>query len=275
MAGIPLHAVLEHMRLLRGVSDAAHRSDRELLRSFVTRNDHDAFAAVLTRHAPLVWGVCRRVLGHQQDAEDAFQATFLILARRAGSAQWQSSVGGWLYTVAHRLAVRARKQAGRRRACESEASRVPRAEASLRELTAVVDEELRRLPAKYREPLLLHYLEGATAEEAAQQLGLSRGTFYNRLARGRELLRGRLSRQGLSLAAPLLAAALTHEAEAAAPSLIRAALRGVKGDVPERVAALAAELLRNTLPAKLKIGLALVLLLGTAAGGVAMLTPRV
>jgi RNA polymerase sigma factor (sigma-70 family) len=245
-----------------------------LLRSFVTNNDQDAFAVVVTRHAPLVWGVCRRILGHRQDAEDAFQATFLVLARKAGSTRWQASVGGWLYTVAHRLAVRTRKQAERRRACEREAGRTPRAESSLCELAAVVDEELRRLPAKYRDPLLLHYLEGVTAEMAARQLGLSRGTFYNRLNRGRELLRERLSRQGLSLAAPLLAAALAHEAEAAAPSLIQAALRGATESVPERVATLAAEALRNTLLTKLKIGVALGLLMGAAAGGVAMLTPQ-
>ncbi|HEY7154760.1 MAG TPA: sigma-70 family RNA polymerase sigma factor [Gemmataceae bacterium] len=274
MAGTSLHAVIEHIRRLHSVADAAQRSDRELLRSFVTNNDQDAFAVVVTRHAPLVWGVCRRILGHRQDAEDAFQATFLILARRAGSTRWQASVGGWLYTVAHRLAVRARKQAERRRACEREVSRTPRTESSLCELATVVDEELRRLPAKYRDPLLLHYLEGATAEAAARQLSLSRGTFYNRLNRGRELLRERLSRQGLSLAAPLLAAALTHEAEAAAPSLIQAALRGTTGSVPERVAILAAEALRNTLLTKLKIGAALGLLLGAAAGGVAMLTPQ-
>jgi RNA polymerase sigma factor (sigma-70 family) len=274
MAGTSLHAVIEHLRRLHGVADAAQRSDRELLRSFVSNNDQDAFAVVVTRHAPLVWGVCRRILGHRHDAEDAFQATFLVLARKAGSAGWQASVGGWLYTVAQRLAVRARKQAERRRACEREASQTPRAESSLCELAAVVDEELRRLPAKYRDPLLLHYLEDVTAETAARQLGLSRGTFYNRLNRGRDLLRARLSRQGLSLAAPLLAAALTHEAEAAAPSLIQAALRGATEGVPERVAILAAEALRNTLLTKLKIGVAMGLLMGMAAGGVAMLTPQ-
>src|SRR5262249_42596704 len=143
------------------------------------------------------------------------------------------------------------------------------------ELAAVVDEELRRLPAKYRDPLLLHYLEGATAEGAARQLGLSRGTFYNRLNRGRELLRGRLSRQGLSLAAPLLAAALTHEAEAASRWWIQGGLRGARESVPARVAARAAAAMRNTLLTKLKIGVALALLLGVTAGGVAMLTPQV
>jgi RNA polymerase sigma factor (sigma-70 family) len=218
--------------------------------------------------------VCRRILGHRQDAEDAFQATFLILARRAGSMRWQTSVGGWLHTVAQRLAVRARKQAEQRRIQEHEASRMPAGDASLCELAAVVDEELQRLPAKYREPLLLHYLEGATAEAAARQLGLSRTTFYNRLSHGRELLRERLSRQGLSLATPLLVAALTQEAEAAAPSLIQAALWGVSGSAPEHVAALAAEALGGAGSMKLKIGLALGLLLGVAAGGMAMLTPR-
>jgi RNA polymerase sigma factor (sigma-70 family) len=272
MADNPLHAVLDHLRRLHSVSNAAQRSDRELLRAFATRNDQDAFAVVVTRHAPLVWGVCRRILGHHQDAEDAFQATFLILARRAGSVRWQSSVGGWLHTVAERLAVRARRQAEQRRLQENEANRTP-PDASLRDLAAVVDEELRRLPAKYREPLLLHYLEGATAEAAARQLGLSRGTFYNRLTRGRELLRERLSRQGLSLTAPLLAAALTAEAEAASPSVIQATIRSVTGNVPEHVAALATETLGATGMMKLKIGLALGLLLGLSAGGVALLTP--
>ncbi len=129
------------------------------------------------------------------------------------------------------------------------------------------------MPVKYREPLLLHYLQGTTAETAARQLGLSRTTFYNRLAHGRELLRERLSRQGLSLTAPLLAAALTAEAEAALQPLIQATIRGVMGNVSERVAALAAAMLGRTAIMKLKIGLALGLLLGLSAGGVAMLTP--
>ena len=274
MAGRAIHTVLDHLRRLHGVPQAARRSDPELLHAFVNHGDQDAFAAVVTRHAPLVWGVCRRVLGHHQDAEDAFQATFLILARRAGSVRWEASVGGWLHTVAQRLAVRARKRAEQLRAQEREASRTPPRDSSLRELAAVLDEELRRLPAKYREPLLLHYLQGATAEGAAHQLGLSRSTFYNRLANGRELLRGRLRRQGLSLAAPLLAAALTGEAASAAPSLIVATIRGVSGNVPERVAALAAEALGFTTATKLKVGLGLILFLGVAAGGGAMLVPQ-
>ncbi len=272
MAGNPLHTVLNHLRRLHRVADSPQRSDRELLRAFATNNDQDAFALVVTRHAPLVWGVCRRILGHHHDAEDAFQATFLILARRAGSIRWQSSVGGWLHTVAQRLAVRVRKQAQQRRIQERQVSQASPADVSLRELAAVVDEELRRLPAKYREPLLLHYLEGATAETAARQLGLSRAAFYNRLTCGREMLQERLSRQGLSLAAPLLAAALTAEAEAASRSLIQTTMQVVKGTIPERVAALAAGALSVT-AMKLKVGMALGLLLGVAAGGVAMLTP--
>jgi RNA polymerase sigma factor (sigma-70 family) len=273
MASNPLHTVLDHLRRLHSVSSAAQRTDRELLRTFAHNNDQDAFAIVVTRHAPLVWGVCRRILGNHQDAEDAFQATFLILARRAGSARWQASIGGWLHMVAQRLAMRVRKQIEKQRIHEREASRTPPVDTSLRELAAVVDEELRRLPVKYREPLLLHYLEGATAEAAARQLGLSRTTFYNRLAYGRELLRERLSRQGLSLTAPLLAAALTAEAEAASQPLIQTTVRGVMGKVSERVAALAAEMLARTAMMKLKISLALGLLLGLSAGGVAMLTP--
>jgi RNA polymerase sigma factor (sigma-70 family) len=273
MLGMSLHTVLNHLRRLHGDAEAAGHTDRELLRAFAAYNDQDAFAAVVTRHAALVWSVCRRILGHHQDAEDAFQATFLILARRAGSTRWRASVGGYLYTVAQRLAVRSRQRRERRRSHERQASRTPKAESSLRELAAVVDEELRRLPAKYRDPLLLHYLEGATAEAAARQLGLSRAAFYNRLTRAREQLSGRLSRQGLSLTAPLLVAALTQEAEAAEPSLIQATLRGAMGSAPPRAASLAAEALGNTLVTKLKLGLALGLLLSVAAGGVALWTP--
>lgn len=274
MAGRAIHTVLDHLRRLHGVAQAAQRCDRELLHTFVKHNDQDAFAVVVSRHAPLVWGVCRRILGHHQDAEDTFQATFLILARRAGSVRWQTSVGGWLHTVAQRLAVRARKQAEQRRIQECEASRIASGESSLRDLAALLDEELRLLPAKYREPLLLHYLEGATAEAAALQLGLSRSAFYKRLTRGRELLRERLSCQGLSLAAPLLAAALSGETEAASRTLIQSTIRVAMGSAPERVAALATEALGATTMIKLKIGLTLGLLLGVAAGGVAMLTPR-
>lgn len=273
MAGIPLHSFLDHLRRLHGSADE-QRSDRELLHAFIHHHDQDAFAAVLRRHAALVWGVCRRILGHQQDAEDVFQATFLILARRAGGVRWQSSVGGWLHTVAQRLAVRVRQREQLRRIRQSQAPRAPQAESSLQELAAVVDEQLRLLPEKYREPLLLHYLEGQTAEAAARQLGVCRSTFYNRLHRGREMLRVRLSRQGLPLAAPLLAATLMQDAEAAAPSLLQSAMRGAMGSVPERVAVLAAEAMPVTAMLKGKIALAMGLLLGVAAGGVAMLTPQ-
>jgi RNA polymerase sigma factor (sigma-70 family) len=274
MAINALHMVLDHLRRQQRGPGAAQRTDCELLRAFDADKDQDAFAIVVTRHAPLVWGVCRRILAHHQDAEDAFQATFLILAQRAGSARWQASVGRWLYTVAQRLAVRARKQTAQRRIREREAIRKAPADASLCELAAVVDEELRRLPAKFREPLLLHYLEGATAETAAWQLGLSRTEFYNRLAHGRELLREGLRRQGLSLAAPLLAAALAPGAEAASRSLIQATIRGVMGAMPKRVVEMAVEASGGMAIMNLKVGLTLCLLLGMAAAGMAMLTPR-
>ncbi len=132
MASNPLHTVLDHLRRLHRVADAAQRSDRDLLRAFATSGDQDAFAVIVNRHAPLVWDVCRRILGHHQDAEDAFQATFLILARRAGSTRWQASVGGWLHMVAQRLAVRARQQTEKQRIQEREASRTPAEKITLR-----------------------------------------------------------------------------------------------------------------------------------------------
>jgi RNA polymerase sigma factor (sigma-70 family) len=269
MSGHQLQAVIRHIRQLHGGGPVADPSDRQLLRRFVSEGDHDAFAALVRRHAPLVWGTCRRVLRHDQDAEDAFQATFLILARRAGAVSWKPSIGGWLYVVAHRLAVRMRTRAARQRLCEREASHVPITEESLRELGAVVDEELQRLPEKYRLPLLLHYLEGKTAEATARELGLTRGTFYNRLTRGRELLRGRLTRRGLTLSASLVAAALTKEAEAVPPALVNAAIGTTLGRVPASVTVLAAGGLNDFGVTKVKVALALFLVLGTVAGGIA------
>src|SRR5262249_41180642 len=157
-------------------------------------------------------GVCRSVLRHAQDAEDAFQATFLILAKKAATIRRRLSLGSWLYGVAYHLAVRARAGAARRRTLEPRAPAMPAADPllqlSLRELCQALHEELHQLPEKSRAPLVLCHLEGKSHAEAAHLLGWSGRCLKGRLQRGREQLRRRLARRGLSLPAGLLAAAL-------------------------------------------------------------------
>src|SRR5690242_12515033 len=180
-------------------------TDRDLLQRFARALDGDAFAALVQRHGPLVLGVCRRVLRQEQDAEDAFQATFLVLAKNAASICDAGAVVSWLYGVAHRTARAAKRAAGRRHAHESRARAAPPAdpswEAAWREVQAILDDEIDRLPDRLRAPFLLCHLEGQGRAEAARELGLTEGTVWSRLAQARKLLRGRLSRRGITLSA--------------------------------------------------------------------------
>jgi RNA polymerase sigma factor (sigma-70 family) len=196
---------------------AAEPSDRQLLERFTRRQDEAAFAALVQRHGPLVLGVCRRILQHAQDAEDAFQATFLVLVRRADAIAKPDSLANWLYGVAYRTAHKARTSAARRRTYERQAVPMgvadPLPEALWRELRAVLDEELYHLPDKYREPLVLCYLQGKTNEEAARALGWPVGSMSARLARGREMLRDRLTSRHRDLAPAFVAVVLTRPLE--------------------------------------------------------------
>src|SRR5215472_6015997 len=173
-----------------------NRSDRELLDCFVQRRDDAAFAALVRRHGPMVLSVCRRVLRHAQDTEDAFQATFLVLARKAARLRRPELLANWLYGVAYRTAQHARERSARRHQREREAASMPAPttdpESPQLELRRVLDEELHRLPEKYRLPLVLCYLEGKTNKEAACLLGWPSGSMAHRLERGRDLLRERL-----------------------------------------------------------------------------------
>ena len=165
--------------------------DGSMLERFAVQGEEAAFQTLVERHGPLVLGVCRRILGDEHDAEDAFQATFLVLARRAGSIRKQSSVASWLYGVALRVASKARVSAARRRTGQLPTEDVPAApnmDLAVRELRAVLDEELNRLAEKYRAPLVLCYLEGKTKDEAATELGWPTGTVSGRLARARCVL---------------------------------------------------------------------------------------
>src|SRR4051812_28572869 len=196
--GSPGTDLLNQLDTLSRVGVVGNLSDGQLLQRLVTGDDAAAqgiFTVLVERHGPMVLSVCRQVLGDPHDAQDAFQATFLVLARKAGAIRKADSAASWLYGVALRVAVRAKADASRRRAHERRGGALKAAEAarggdppgSWPEL----HEEIARLPAHYREPVVLCYLEGLSTEVAAERLGCPRGTVLSRLARARERLRGR------------------------------------------------------------------------------------
>jgi RNA polymerase sigma factor (sigma-70 family) len=260
-------------------------TDRQLLERFARNREEDAFATLADRHGPMVLAVCRRILGDAHAAEDAFQATFLVLARKAAAVRWQESVGGWLHEVALRVAQKARLAATRSHAFERQVADVSAVTSSTdverRELHTVLDQELSRLPDKYRLPLVLCYLEGKTNDEAAQLLGWTKGGVSGQLARARELLRQRLARRGMTMGAGGLAAILADSvAPAAVPavlltSTVKAAVAApASGAVPISVALLTEGVLQSMYLAKLRMAVLILLLLGGCVAGAGMLTYR-
>lgn len=268
--------VLRHIRRLGSTGGASRPSDARLLERFSRDHDETAFADLVRRYAPMVLNVCRSVLHHEQDAEDALQATFIVLARRASSIRKRDALAGWLYEVAHRVAGRAQASAARRREQERKATPMASADSTLdmtlRDLHRVLHEELLRLPDKYRVPLVLCYLQGRSHQEAAAQLGWTKGTFRGRLDRGREQLRRRLSARGIALSGVLCASVVAPRmvAEARVESLIK----GVSGGISVRASALAEGVMRAMLTSKIKIATAVVVAVGIALTGVT-LTQRV
>lgn len=229
MADRKLVRVLNH--ILTAAGDDSGVSDAELLERFTGQGDPAALELLVWRYQRLVLGICRRVLQDAHDAEDAFQATFLILARKAGSVGRREAIGGWLYQVATRAALAARTARSQRTARErslggdeAAASGEAEALAERQELWTVVDEEVSQLPERFRAAIVLCYFDGKTVDEAARQLGCPRGTVASRLARARERLRVRLTRRGLALTAGTMAAGLSQAGFAratAADELVR------------------------------------------------------
>jgi RNA polymerase sigma factor (sigma-70 family) len=212
------------MQNVAGSTSQSEPTDERLLRDYVASQDAGAFAAIMRRHGGMVSAVCRRMLWREQDVEDAFQATFLVLMRKASSLSRPNLLGHWLYGVSYRIANKIRSANIQQRMREAPMVDLPAPEAdddvSWRDLRSVLDDELQRLPQRYRRPLVLFYLEGKSAEEVATALGRPRGTVLSQLARGRERLRVLLTRRNLILSAGVLASLLERAAssDAAVPA---------------------------------------------------------
>lgn len=280
--------VIQHLCKAVLLQEGAGMTDGQLLGCFIERRNEAAFAALVKRHGPMVWGVCRRLLPHH-DAEDAFQAAFLVLARKAASIVPKEMVANWLYGVAHQTALHSRRTTARRKTRERQVMQMPEpavAEQDLwHDLQPLLDQELARLPDKYRIAIILCDLEGKTRTEAAQQLGCPEGTLAARLARGRAMLAKRLARHGLSVSGGVLAAVLSQSAASACvptsvvSSTIKAATLVAVGQVAAGVisvkaAALTDGVLKTMLLSKLKAVICVVLVLGFMATGATILAYR-
>lgn len=290
MATSQMSEVLEHLRRTVLPHEDAGRSDGQLLQDYLSRREEAALAVLVRRHGPVVWGVCRRILRQPHDAEDAFQATFLVLVRKAASIASRDLVANWLYGVAYQTAMKARATAAKRKARERQVIEMPDAEVVRQDLwhdlQPLLDQELSRLPDKYRTPIVLCDLQGKTRKAAALQLGCPEGTVAGRLARARNMLAKRLARHGLPVSGAALAAALAQNTASAslpipvASATIKAAHIFAAGQaaaqsvVSVKALALAEGVLRAMLLSKLKIPAALLVALVVFATGAASLAER-
>ncbi|HEV3117918.1 MAG TPA: RNA polymerase sigma factor, partial [Gemmataceae bacterium] len=286
MAAVPMHGVVRQIRRAALLQDADRPSDDQLLSLYLFRRDEEAFEAIVRRHGPMVLGACRRMLANQQDAEDAFQATFLVLVRKAGSIVPRAMLGNWLHGVAYRLAMKTRVANSRRRTKERQAARpLPIAATELwHDVQVVLDEELERLPAKYRLPIVLCDLEDKTWKDAARQLAWPEGTLATRLSKGRELLARRLNRRGVTLSSAALIGLLTERTGSAALTaallsttvkagvLLAAGKLLAAGVISTRVASLVEGMLKAMLLAKLKVAVTICLAVVVLGVGTALLS---
>ena len=282
IAMIQRDRLLDHIRRLALQGMGERRTDGQLLEHFISERDEAAFALLLRRHGAMVWSVCRRVLGNAHDADDAFQAAFLVLVHKAASIRPREAVGNWLYGVAYRTALEARSRLMRRRAKEQPLQDVPQPESKSEEpseqLWPILDRELSRLADKYRLPIVLCDLEGRSRREVARQLAIPEGTLSSRLATARKKLASRLARYGFAISAASLGTLLTENSATAGLSFsllsatTKAALlaavspAAVAGSVSATVSTLTQGVLKTMFIAKIKT--ATLVLCGVAALGV-------
>jgi len=291
MATSPMSKVVGHLRKIAFLQECAGLNDAQLLETFLVHREEAAFEALVRRHGPMVLGVCRRVLHDRHDAEDAFQATFLVLIRKAAGIGKRELLANWLYGVAHRTALKAHKATARRRARERQvADMAPKQvtqDEAMQEMLPLLDQELSRLPDKYRVPIILCDLEGKTKRVAAQQLNLPERTLSTRLARARVMLAKRLARHGTTLSGSAVALALSQNMTSASvpPMLVSATVKigalvvagktGAAGAISAKVAALTEGVVKGMLLTKLKTMIAVVLIVvGVGAFGGGLLAQR-
>jgi RNA polymerase sigma factor (sigma-70 family) len=268
MAASQISGVIQHLRRTVLQRDGAGLTDGQLLTEYLSSRDEAALAALVRRHGSMVWGVCRRVLRNHHDAEDAFQATFLVFVRKAASIATRELVANWLYGVALQTALKARATAAKRKERERQVMEMPEPavteDALWRDFQPLLDEELSRLPDKYRAVIVLCDLEGKTRKEAAGQLGVPEGTVGGWLARARAMLAKRLTQRGVALSGGALAAVLSHKVASAgvptsvvcstikAATLFAAGQAAAAGAISVTVAALTEGVLKTMLVTKLK-----------------------
>lgn len=250
MPNRPMNEVLQHIR--QTVLDDAP-TDGQLLENYLERRDRSALEAIVRRHGRMVWGVCCRVLSNHHDTGDAFQATFLVLVRKAASIMPRAMVANWLHGVAHQTALKARATLAKRNGREKHVGTLPEPAAprheTRRDLQQLLDEELTRLPDRYRAVIVLCDLEGKTRKEAARHLGCPEGTVAGRLARARVMLAKRLARYGFAVSGGVIA---MNTASALPASVVAATLEAAAGHESAKVAALTEGVLRIMLLKKLK-----------------------
>ncbi len=278
MSSSALAASIRHLRGKLAAQQRHEDSDEELLHAFLNNRDDSAFAVLVRRHGPMVLHVCRRVLGHQHDAEDAFQATFLVLARNAAALRNKSTLASYLHGIAYRTALKARQSAARRRKheCSLGALTQPRSpadpadELSWREVRALLDEEIVNLPEIYRSVFVLCCLENTSREEAARRLGLKAGTVSSRLTAARKRLSQKLAQRGVELAVLLAAATMSAVPPALMASTMKAVLANASGtELARAVSASVVELIEgaaSVVISKTKIATLMVLAVSLLGG---------